>query len=187
MAIIEMNPVNPIRWVGRVVTCFVSLKELAVFLDLSLSEPEASSELLPVDEVVVVVVVVAVAVVAVVAAAALPAEVLVAVAEAAVAPAEACGVGGGGGGGGGGGFLLRFSRSLPTEAAATPARSFRLPPRPTGSLISGSGVPADAKPLAAGSVLTGSEETGSVEAIALFRRIFPGPGLLRSDGGSSLI
>jgi len=184
MAIIEMNPVNPIRWVGRVVTCFVSLKELAVFLDLSLSEPEASSELLPVDEVVVVVVVVAVAVVAVVAAAALPAEVLVAVAEAAVAPAEACGVGGGGGGGG---FLLRFSRSLPTEAAATPARSFRLPPRPTGSLISGSGVPADAKPLAAGSVLTGSEETGSVEAIALFRRIFPGPGLLRSDGGSSLI
>lgn len=133
-------------------TCLVSLKDAGVFLDRSLSEPEASSELLPVDDVVVT----------------------------AAAAAEAWGAGDG--------FLLRFSRSLLTEAAAIPARSFLLPPRPTGSLTSGSGVPAGAKPLTPVSVLTGTElEAGREEASALFRSILAGPGLLRSDGGSNLI
>ena len=136
-------------------TCLVSLKDAGVFLDRSLSEPEASSELLPVDDVVV-------------------------TAAAAAAAAEAWGAGDG--------FLLRFSRSLLTEAAAIPARSFLLPPRPTGSLTSGSGVPAGAKPLTPVSVLTGTElEAGREEASALFRSILAGPGLLRSDGGSNLI
>ena len=135
-------------------TCLVSLKDAGVFLDRSLSEPEASSELLPVDDVVVT--------------------------AAAAAAAEAWGAGDG--------FLLRFSRSLLTEAAAIPARSFLLPPRPTGSLTSGSGVPAGAKPLTPVSVLTGTElEAGREEASALFRSILAGPGLLRSDGGSNLI